>query len=72
MAAWNLTSAADAVARFPDAAERLLIVYGGSLKPDNALDILSQPDVDGGLVGGASLQADSFLAIVSAARTAKT
>jgi triosephosphate isomerase (TIM) len=49
------------------ASERLLIQYGGSVKPDNAASLLSQPDVDGALVGGASLKADSFLAIVAAA-----
>ena len=43
------------------------IQYGGSVKPDNAREILSQPDVDGALVGGASLKADSFLAIARAA-----
>lgn len=49
-------------------AQSLLIQYGGSVKPDNAAEILKQPDVDGALVGGASLKADSFLAIVNAAR----
>jgi triosephosphate isomerase len=49
-------------------AQALLIQYGGSVKPDNAAEILKQPDVDGALVGGASLKADSFLAIVNAAR----
>ena len=44
------------------------IQYGGSVKPDNAADLLSQPDVDGALVGGASLKAADFAAIVSAAR----
>ncbi|VTS05728.1 triose-phosphate isomerase [Tuwongella immobilis] len=48
-------------------AQAVLIQYGGSVKPDNAKDLLSQPDVDGALVGGASLKADSFLAIVRAA-----
>jgi triosephosphate isomerase len=48
-------------------AENLLIQYGGSVKPDNAASLLQQPDVDGALVGGASLQADQFLAIVRAA-----
>lgn len=43
------------------------ILYGGSVKPDNARDIFSCPDVDGGLIGGASLQADQFLAIARAA-----
>jgi triosephosphate isomerase len=45
----------------------LLIQYGGSVKPDNAASLLGQPDVDGALVGGASLDADQFLAIVRAA-----
>jgi triosephosphate isomerase len=45
----------------------LRIVYGGSLKPSNAHDLLSQPDVDGGLIGGASLDVDSFCAIIRAA-----
>jgi triosephosphate isomerase (TIM) len=45
----------------------LKILYGGSVKPDNALDIFRQPDVDGGLIGGASLVAKDFLAIVRAA-----
>ena len=39
------------------------ILYGGSVKPDNAIELLSQPDVDGALVGGASLEADSFAEI---------
>ncbi len=46
--------------------QALLIQYGGSVKPDNAATLLHQPDVDGALVGGASLQADPFLAIVRA------
>jgi triosephosphate isomerase len=50
-----------------EAAQRLPIQYGGSVKPDNAASLLRQPDVDGALVGGASLQADQFLAIVRAA-----
>jgi triosephosphate isomerase (TIM) len=49
-----------------EAASRLIIQYGGSVKPDNAQAILSQPDVDGALIGGASLKADSFLAIIRA------
>lgn len=49
------------------AAEALVIQYGGSVKPDNAADLLTQPDVDGALVGGASLKPDQFLAIVNAA-----
>ena len=48
-------------------AERVRILYGGSMKPENAKALLSQSDVDGGLIGGAALKADSFLAIVNAA-----
>ena len=48
-------------------ARQLLIQYGGSVKPDNAAALLHLPDVDGALVGGASLTAESFLAIVRAA-----
>ncbi len=51
----------------PAAAQALVIQYGGSMKPDNAASLLHQPDVDGGLIGGASLNADQFLAIVRAA-----
>jgi triosephosphate isomerase len=51
----------------PDLADKVRIQYGGSLKPDNALALLAKPDVDGGLIGGASLKADSFLAIAAAA-----
>ena len=54
------------VADFSAAAVR--IQYGGSVKPDNAVDLLSQPDVDGALVGGASLKAADFLAIIEAGR----
>ena len=43
------------------------VLYGGSVKPDNASDLLGQPDVDGALVGGASLDVDSFVAICRAA-----
>ncbi|MYB66801.1 triose-phosphate isomerase [Candidatus Poribacteria bacterium] len=45
-------------------ANQVRIQYGGSVKPDNAAELMSQPDVDGALVGGASLQADSFAHIV--------
>jgi triosephosphate isomerase len=51
----------------PDFADRVRIQYGGSMKPENARGLLSQADVDGGLVGGASLKAQSFLAIAAAA-----
>jgi triosephosphate isomerase len=43
------------------------VLYGGSVKPENAADLLAQPDVDGALVGGASLEVDSFVAICRAA-----
>ena len=48
-------------------AEALLIQYGGSAKPENVASLLHQPDVDGALVGGASLQADQFLTIIQVA-----
>lgn len=47
-------------------AEQARILYGGSVKPGNATDLMSQPDIDGALVGGASLKADSFSGIVAA------
>ena len=49
-----------------DIAEDVSILYGGSVKPDNAKEIFSKPDVDGGLIGGAALKADDFVAIVLA------
>jgi triosephosphate isomerase len=49
-------------------AEEIRILYGGSLKPENAKEIFSEPDIDGGLVGGASLKPDSFYQIVLAAQ----
>jgi triosephosphate isomerase len=54
-------------ARFGAAGEAVRILYGGSMKPGNAAAILAVPDVNGGLVGGASLKAADFLAIVRAA-----
>ncbi len=48
-------------------AQDLRIQYGGSMKPENASGLMRQPDVDGGLIGGASLKADSFLGIIKAA-----
>ena len=42
----------------------MIIQYGGSVKPGNAQDLLSQPDIDGALVGGACLQAESFAEII--------
>lgn len=53
----------------PSVAEQTRILYGGSVKPDNAQSLLGQPDVDGALVGGASLKAADFLAIVRAAES---
>ena len=50
-----------------DTAEKLIIQYGGSVKPDNAAELLSQSDIDGALVGGACLEADSFLKIIKSA-----
>ncbi|MCL6272610.1 triose-phosphate isomerase [Muricauda sp. 2012CJ35-5] len=47
-------------------AEEVSILYGGSVKPTNAEDIFGKPDVDGGLIGGASLKADDFIAIIKA------
>ena len=49
------------------AADKIQISYGGSMKPDNAKELLAMPDIDGGLIGGASLKAPDFLAIASAA-----
>ena len=48
-----------------DIAEDVSILYGGSVKPENAKEIFSKPDVDGGLIGGAALKADDFVAIVN-------
>ncbi len=47
-------------------ADNLTILYGGSVKPNNAKEIFSQPDVDGGLIGGASMKAESFIEIIKA------
>ena len=49
----------------PEEAERCHVIYGGSVKPENITDLIAQPDVDGALVGGASLDVRSFLAIVT-------
>jgi len=48
-------------------ADQLRILYGGSMKPDNAAELMAKPDIDGGLIGGASLKAADFLAICKAA-----
>jgi triosephosphate isomerase len=54
-------------ARSSEAAAAIRILYGGSVKPDNAAELLSQPDLDGALVGGASLDPGDFAAIIGAA-----
>ncbi|MEN3040668.1 MAG: triose-phosphate isomerase [Bacteroidia bacterium] len=54
------------IGEFGAPADSIPILYGGSLKPENARELFEQPDIDGGLVGGASLRADSFIAIASA------
>jgi len=50
-----------------EVARKVQILYGGSMKPDNARELLAMPDIDGGLVGGAALKAADFLAIIGAA-----
>ncbi|MEO0731134.1 MAG: triose-phosphate isomerase, partial [Pseudomonadota bacterium] len=55
------------VTDYGDVGHSVRLLYGGSVKPGNAAEILSQPNVNGALVGGASLKADDFLAIVAAA-----
>jgi triosephosphate isomerase len=52
-----------------DASEKCRVLYGGSVKPDNIAKLIAEPDVDGALVGGASLDPKSFFAIVGAARS---
>jgi triosephosphate isomerase len=54
--------------RSREQSERTRVLYGGSVKPENAAELLALPDVDGALVGGGSLEAESFAAIVAAAR----
>lgn len=54
-------------AKSPEVADRLLILYGGSMKPGNAAELMAQDDIDGGLIGGASLNAEDFLAIARSA-----
>ncbi len=54
-------------AKSAEVAEGLRILYGGSMKPDNARELIDKPDIDGGLIGGASLKAEDFLAICTAA-----
>ncbi|MEO8399088.1 MAG: triose-phosphate isomerase [Ignavibacteriaceae bacterium] len=50
-----------------DSSEKIIIQYGGSVKPDNAKELLSQKNIDGALVGGACLKADSFISIIKSA-----
>lgn len=54
--------------KFASKGKNLIILYGGSMKPDNAEELLMQPDIDGGLIGGASLALNSFLQIIEIAR----
>ena len=49
-----------------DIAEKVQILYGGSMNPGNAKELMGQGDIDGGLIGGASLKADDFLAVCAA------
>ncbi|MDP6717604.1 MAG: triose-phosphate isomerase, partial [Pirellulaceae bacterium] len=51
-----------------DVADQLRIQYGGSVKPGNAAELLGQPNIDGALVGGASLKVEDFIGIISGAR----
>jgi triosephosphate isomerase len=51
----------------PAVADGIRILYGGSMKPDNAVELMAQTDIDGGLIGGAALKASDFLAICTAA-----
>jgi triosephosphate isomerase len=55
-----------------DFADTVRILYGGSVKPENAAEIMAQEDVDGGLVGGASLEVGSFVELIEAAQNAVT
>jgi triosephosphate isomerase len=50
-----------------DLAQKVQILYGGSMKGENATGLLNMPDIDGGLIGGAALKASDFLAIAEAA-----
>ena len=58
---------ADLQKKYGSIASDIRILYGGSVKPDNARALLAEPDIDGGLIGGASLDASAFIAIVEAA-----
>jgi triosephosphate isomerase len=67
VAAMHAAIRAALVARYGERGARLRILYGGSVKADNAAELFAVPDVDGALVGGASLSAEAFLPIVLAA-----
>jgi triosephosphate isomerase len=54
-----------------EVAEYMRILYGGSCKPGNALELISLPDVDGGLIGGAALKAADFVGIIDGAEAAQ-
>ncbi len=56
--------------KFGNLADGMTIQYGGSVKPQNAFELFSQPDIDGGLIGGASLDAEAFIDIIEAASSA--
>ena len=64
----GVVRAAVAAVAGDDAATAVRIQYGGSMKPDNAAELLGMPNIDGGLIGGASLKAGDFAAIVAAAK----
>ena len=55
----------------PETGGKVRILYGGSMKPANAPELLGQKDIDGGLIGGASLEARSFVDLVKSAATSK-
>ncbi|WP_300317055.1 triose-phosphate isomerase [Idiomarina sp.] len=59
---------AQVVELFGEVGNKLPLLYGGSVKPDNAKELFSQKDIDGGLIGGASLKTDDFLSICQAAQ----
>jgi triosephosphate isomerase len=56
------------MARNAEQGEKVRILYGGSMKPENAAELMAMPDIDGGLIGGAALKAADFLAIIAAAK----
>jgi len=62
----SLRERAQVAVRDAGVAARMAMLYGGSVKPDNAAELFSMPDIDGGLIGGASLKSDDFLAIGNA------